>query len=68
MKLIDIMRAPDLERYTKTWLADDASEITADFDPDSAEGSAIFVIATGDTWMKNTKCQWQKVGSTEVAV
>lgn len=50
----------------RTWLADDESELTADFDPTSAAGSSVIVIGTGAVWMKNTKEKWQKMGTTEV--
>lgn len=57
-----------LDKYTNTWLADDESGITADFDPDGAPGSIILVISTQTTYMKNTEGKWQKLGSTEVIV
>lgn len=53
-------------RTERTWLADDESELTADFDPTSAVGSSVIVISTGDVWMKNCKMKWQKMGSSEV--
>ena len=52
--------------YRRVWLADDASQITAGFDPDSAEGSVIYVIASKDVYFKNSKKQWQKAGTIEV--
>lgn len=52
--------------HINTWLADDASQITADFDPKSAPGSTILVIATGDIYMKNCAGKWQKFGTSEV--
>ena len=55
-------------RTERTWLADDESELKADFDPTSAVGSSIIVISTGDVWMKNSKMMWQKMGSSEVLV
>ena len=55
-----------LGKCQNMWLSDDGSEITADFDPDSAEGSTIIVIADDTTYMKNTQHKWQKCGSTEV--
>ena len=66
MKLIEQNWNPHLGKYEKTWLADTASDISADFDPDSAEGSSIIVISEGDVYMKNTQAEWQKVGTTEV--
>lgn len=67
MKLIDREWNASLQKWTHYWLADNESGITADFDPDSAEGSTIIVISTQSTWMKNTEGKWQKVGTTEVA-
>lgn len=66
MKLIDQKWNPHLSKYDRTWLADTAEELTADFDPNSASGSAVIVISTGDTYMKNTVDKWQKIGTTEV--
>ena len=66
MKLIDRDWNPHLNKYQHMWLADDESAITADFDPDGAEGSVIMVISTQSTWMKNSKGKWQKCGSSEV--
>jgi hypothetical protein len=66
MKLIGRRWNAFLDRYEDTWLADDESAITSDFCPDCACGSIIMVISTESTWMKNTKGQWQKCGSTEV--
>ena len=66
MKLIDINWNVLLCKAEHVWLADDESGITADFDPESAEGSAIIVISTASTWMKNTQGKWQKVGTSEV--
>ena len=66
MKLIDRDWNPHLNKYQNMWLADDESGITADFDPDGAEGSVIMVISTKATWMKNSKCKWQKCGTSEV--
>ena len=68
MKLIGRKWNAYLSKYENTWLADDESGITADFDPDSAEGSIILVIATEATYMKNTQGKWQMSGSTEVIV
>lgn len=68
MKLIEQRWNPHLAQYEKTWLADTVDEITANCDPDSACGSVILVISTGDSYMKNTECKWQKVGTTEVIV
>ena len=66
MKLIEQKWNPHLSKYERTWIADTAEELTASHDPDSATGSAVLVIATGETWMKNTVDKWQKVGTTEV--
>jgi hypothetical protein len=66
MKLIDREWNEFLNKYTRYWIADDESGITANFDPDSAEGSTVLVISTRSVWMKNTAGKWQKVGSTEV--
>ncbi len=68
MKLIDREWNAHLGKYMNMWLADKTTDITADFDPDSAEGSIILVIETGATYMKNTLGKWQKCGSTEVIV
>lgn len=66
MKLIECEWNTTLGKHNHTWLADDESAITADFDPESAEGSVILVISTNATYMKNTQGKWQKVGTTEV--
>lgn len=66
MKLIDGKWNHYLDKCEHTWLADDESQITANFDPECAEGSMIIVISTASTWMKNTQGKWQKVGTTEV--
>ena len=66
MKLIEKEWNEFLGKYAKTYLADDVSQITADFDPDCAEGSMIIVLSAGCTYMKNCCGQWQKVGTTEV--
>lgn len=66
MKLIEHEWNPCLGAYEKTWIADTASELTPNFDPDSACGSLVMVIATGSTYMKNSAGKWQKIGSTEV--
>lgn len=55
-----------LNKCTHEWLSDDGTELTADFDPDSAEGSTITVIATSTFYVKNTEGKWQKLGSDEV--
>lgn len=68
MKLINREWNAYLGKYQNMWLADDESDITANFDPDGAEGSTIIVISTEATYMKNTSAQWQKCGSTEVIV
>ena len=66
MKLINREWNPFLGKYENTWLADDTSAITADFDKDGSEGSIIMVISTNDTYMKNCCGKWQKCGTTEV--
>lgn len=66
MKLIKSKLNICLGKYEKTYLADTEDELTADFDPNCAEGSIILVISTEATYMKNTKGQWQKCGTTEV--
>lgn len=55
-----------LDKYESTWLANDESQITANFDAECAPGSIILVISTQATYMKNTTGKWQKVGTTEV--
>jgi hypothetical protein len=66
MKLINREWNTYLGKYQNMWLADDVSQIAADFDPDGAEGSVIIVIATESTYMKNSAGLWQRCGSTEV--
>lgn len=56
-----------LAKYEVTYLADTKAEVEkSKIDPNCAMGSVIFVISTGDTYMKNTDNKWQKVGSEEV--
>ena len=66
MKLINRDWSACMCKYMNMWLADEESQITADFDPEGAEGSTIIVIATESTYMKNTQGKWQKCGTTEV--
>jgi hypothetical protein len=66
MKLIEKEWNPYLSKYEHTWIADDLEQLTSDFDPECATGSAVLIISTGDTYLKNTDGKWQKVGSTEV--
>lgn len=66
MKLINRKWNTFVGKYENTWLADDETGITADFDAEGAEGSIILVISTEATYMKNTQGKWQKCGSTEV--
>lgn len=66
MQLIEGKWSYPQGKTERSWLADDESELAADFDPTSAIGSQIIVIATGDVWMKNTKGKWQKMGTNEV--
>lgn len=54
------------DKVQNMWLSDTGSELTSDFDPDSAIGSTIIVISTHSVYMKNTVGKWQKCGSTEV--
>lgn len=66
MKLINCEWNEHTNKYMRTWLADDDSDIAAGFDSESSEGSAIVVVSSGSTYMKNTDGKWQKVGTTEV--
>jgi hypothetical protein len=66
MKLIDREWNAFLNKYMNMWLANEDSDIAADFDPDGAEGSMILVIASQSTYIKNTEGKLQKYGSTEV--
>ena len=66
MKLINREWNAYLNRYEHTWLANDESQITSDFDPECAEGSVILVISTQSTYMKNCEDKWQKCGTSEV--
>ena len=66
MKLLKCEWNCCLNKYEKMWLADNTDELSADFDPESAEGSIILVISTEESYMKNTSGKWQKFGTTEV--
>ena len=66
MTLIERELVGASNKYRNMWLADTDSDIPANFDPDSAVGSVIMVIATQETWMKNSQGKWQKCGTTEV--
>lgn len=66
MKLIDRKWNAFLNKYENTWLADDETQIPANFGADCAEGSCILVISAGATYMLNTQGKWQLCGSTEV--
>lgn len=66
MKLLDSDWNPHLNKYQNVWLFDNDTGITADFDPDSAEGSVIMVISTRETWIKNSQAKWQRCGSSDV--
>ena len=68
MELIECNWLAVQDKYHNVWLADDESEITADFDPDSASGSMIIVIATKALFIKNSKGEWQRSGTGEVAL
>lgn len=64
MKLIIMEWNPTLDGYQKSWLADNESQVTASFDPDSTPGSTIYVISTKNVYVKNTNGRWQKAGTT----
>lgn len=66
MRLIDRAYCAYQKCDTCTWLANDPSEITPDFCPESACGSTILCIATKDIFIKNCDGKWQKFGTTEV--
>lgn len=66
MALIEHEYNAYLDKYVNVWVADDKSELVADFDSESAPSSMIFVISTQETYMKNTAGKWQKMGSSEV--
>ena len=66
MALIEHEYNAYLDKYVNVWVADDLSELSADFDSDSAPSSMIIVISTQETYMKNTSGKWQKLGSSEV--
>lgn len=66
MELIECSWLAEQDKYQHFWLADDESKIAADFDPDSAVGSMILVIATKALFVKNCKGEWQRSGTTEV--
>lgn len=66
MQLIDKAWTPQQNKYMNTWQADTKAEVTADFDPEGAVGSAIVVIEEGAVYLKNSAGKWQKYGTTEV--
>ena len=66
MKLINREWNAYLNKYKHTWLADDESQLTSDFDTEGAAGSTVLVISTNETFMKNCEGKWQKCGTTEV--
>ncbi len=66
MKLIHREWNAYLNKYQNFWLANTQDDVTADCDPDGAEGSTILVISTGVSYMKNATGEWQKFGGTEV--
>jgi hypothetical protein len=66
MKLIERDWNEYLGKYENTWLANDESGVTADFDQEGAIGSMIIVIATENVFIKNTEGKWQKSGTNEV--
>ena len=68
MKLINREWNAYLGKYQNMWLADDETGLSADFDPDGAEGSTVIVSATDATYMKNTEGKGQICGSREVIV
>lgn len=53
-------------KYYREWLADNDSDITADFDADSAAGSLILVTTSGTVYIKNTQDKWQEFGGSKV--
>lgn len=52
--------------YRNTWYFDSEGDITAQFDPASANGSMILAIDTSAVFVKNSAGRWQKLGSGEV--
>lgn len=66
MKMINEKWNTCLAQYESEWIADTEEELTADFVTDCACGSFVFVISTGNGYMKNSVGKWQKIGSTEV--
>lgn len=52
--------------WKRTWYADHEADIAADHDTESAPGSLILAIDTGNVFVKNSQKKWQKVGSAEV--
>ncbi len=66
MKLIKSTWNAHQSKYERQYIANDESEITADFDPDSADGSTILCVSTGNVFIKNADSKWQKFGTTEV--
>lgn len=65
MKLMDKEWNGCQNKYEHLWVADTESELTSNFDKDSAVGSMVLVIATKATWMKNSAGKWQKCGTGE---
>ena len=65
MILIDSNWNQSQRAIERTYLANTQADVSVPKD-DSAVGSTIIVIATGDVWMKNENGQWQKVGTEEV--
>lgn len=66
MKLTNRVYNALQDKDMNTWLADSATEITADFDPRSAIGSMIIVLDNKDIYIKNNEGKWQKFGTSEV--
>lgn len=66
MELIEREWSTEQQKHVNTWLANDKSEITTDFDPEGGVGSMIIVVSAGCTYLKNADGKWQKFGSTEV--
>ena len=66
MKLLESVWNEAQRKYKRTWLADNDSDITADFDADSASGSTIIVVTSGTVYTKNTQDKWQEFGGTKI--
>lgn len=60
MKLIDREYNAQQDKYMNTWLADNATEVTTDHDPNGAVGSTVIVIENKCVYIKNNAGKWQK--------